>query len=50
MKVRIINYKKAFPRLQCGEVFRIWFYIDTFYEGKMIHFNVKHYTIEFDFR
>lgn len=50
MKVRLINYKKAFPNLQGGKAFSKWFWVDNFYQGKMIHLNFKHYAIEFDFR
>lgn len=47
MKVRLTNYKKAFPK---AEIKRKLFSIDRFYSGRMIHFNVKHFTLEFDFR
>lgn len=45
MKVRLINYKKAFPNMKFG-----LFSIDRFYAGRMIHLNLKHFTLEIDFR
>lgn len=50
LKVRLINYKKLYPNLQGGKAFSRWFWYDTFYAGKMIHINIKHYALEFDFR
>lgn len=48
--IRLINYKKTFPNLQGGKAFSRWFWVDTFFNGKLIHISVKHYTLEFDFR
>lgn len=48
MKVRFINYKKQFPNLAGGKAFSRWFWIDSFFDGKMIHINVKNYTLEIE--
>ncbi len=50
MKIRFINYKKQFPNLAGGKAFSRRFWVDSLFDGKIIHINVKHYTLEIDLR
>jgi len=51
MKIRFINYRKAFPHSETVKIaYSGWFWVDSLFDGKMIHINVKYYTIEVDLR
>lgn len=49
MKVRYINYRKAYPNAS-PQCWSRWFAIERYWGGKIILIQCKAHTIELDFR